>query len=249
MIIVRKINDMDKWWDRSGYYDNITWVLESQYMDEFIFMMGLKGSEKILDVGCGTGIVLKNLRGRYPKLSLYGVDNSEGMMRMAGAHNFYLRIADATNLPYEDKAFDVVFARMILHHLLDSTLEKTLNEMKRVTRKTIVIAESVPIRDDLIEDIKYILDGKEDRRYFTGEGIVKLVENIGLKDIKKKDVILKSQSINNWLDNTKTTEVMKKKILERHHTVSDEYKKVANFKFTDKDIFSDMRHIIVVGKI
>ena len=83
------------------------------------------------------------------------------------------------------------------------------------------------------------MEGKEDRRYFTGEDIVKLVESIGLKDIKKKDVILKSQSINNWLDNTKTTEAMKKEIIKRHHDVSDEYKKAANFKFNQSYRFGD----------
>lgn len=240
---------MDEWWNRSGCYENISWVTDPYYMDEFIFTMGINGSEKVLDVGCGTGIILKNLRIRYPKLSLYGVDNSIGMMRMAGLHNFNLRIADATNLPYEEKVFDVTFARMLLHHLLDSTLEKALNEMKRVTKKTIIIAESVPIRDDLIEDFKYILEGKENRRYFTGEDIVKLLESIGLKDIKKKDIYIKSQSIINWLNNTDTAESTKKEIIERHHTISDEYKKAANFQFTDEDILSDMRHIIIVGSV
>jgi SAM-dependent methyltransferase len=40
----------------------------------------LKGSEKVLDVGCGTGVLLKHLTESYPATQLYGVDPVKEML-------------------------------------------------------------------------------------------------------------------------------------------------------------------------
>lgn len=75
----------------------------------------------ILDVGCGTGRLLRTTRERFPGARLEGVDAAAGMIEQAraaagpaGKINFQL--ATAEHLPFPDAQFDVVFSTMTFHH-------------------------------------------------------------------------------------------------------------------------------------
>ncbi len=74
-----------------------------------------------LDIGCGTGLMLKALYDQYPQLTLAGADISSGMLERAKQ-----RLPNATfhEGSLEDKAFtktlpsaDVVISLSVLHHL------------------------------------------------------------------------------------------------------------------------------------
>lgn len=75
----------------------------------------------ILDVGCGTGRLLRTAGERFPGARLEGVDAAEGMIEQArasagpaGAINFQL--ATAEHLPFPGAQFDLVFSTMTFHH-------------------------------------------------------------------------------------------------------------------------------------
>jgi SAM-dependent methyltransferase len=90
---------------------------------------------RVLDVGCGTGRFLSALpRDTYQR---YGIDVSEGMIRVAQGRNSALQccVASATALPYKDECFDVVFCAAVLHHIADpAAVRQAIGEMIRVTR-------------------------------------------------------------------------------------------------------------------
>lgn len=89
---------------------------------------GMVGDEldgKILDVGCGTGIISR----LYPDKDITGVDISEGMLRY---HPGKCLLGSADDIPFEDASFDAVIGRSILHHLGDP--EKAVREILRVLR-------------------------------------------------------------------------------------------------------------------
>ena len=77
----------------------------------------------ILDVGCGTGKLLKSARSRFPDARLVGVDAAEEMVKYAqsttpaGAIEF--RQAIAEGLPFPNGSFDLVFSTMTFHHWQD----------------------------------------------------------------------------------------------------------------------------------
>jgi len=74
----------------------------------------------ILDVGCGTGKLLKSARVRFPDARLVGVDAAEEMVKYARsstpAGTIEFRQATAEDLPFPNGSFDLVLSTMTFHH-------------------------------------------------------------------------------------------------------------------------------------
>lgn len=91
----------------------------------------------ILDVGCGTGAYLE-LYQRYG-CALYGLDASPSMLDQARQRlkdSAKLHCGDASAMPFEDKAFDLVIAMLALHEMRPAARSAVIREMKRVLKKS-----------------------------------------------------------------------------------------------------------------
>src|SRR6185503_4580269 len=84
----------------------------------------------VLEVGCGTGLILEKLAGFAKRAE--GVDLSPGMLALAKNRGLTVREGSATELPYADESFDVAVSFKVLAHVPD--IEKALSEMARVCR-------------------------------------------------------------------------------------------------------------------
>jgi ubiquinone/menaquinone biosynthesis C-methylase UbiE len=88
----------------------------------------------VVDVGCGTGRLLRAVSLRWPEASLCGVDPAEKMVseavRLNPATRFELGTAEA--LPLEDASADIVTSSLSFHHWADQ--EKGILEIFRVLR-------------------------------------------------------------------------------------------------------------------
>ena len=91
----------------------------------------------VLDVGCGTGRLLRSARQCYPAAELVGVDLAGRMVATAiavtpaGLGVRYVQ-ARAERLPFPDGRFDLVFATLSLRHWAD--LPAGIAEAARVLR-------------------------------------------------------------------------------------------------------------------
>ena len=89
---------------------------------------------KLLDVGCGTGFVLK--KAKDEGFDVKGIDPSSGMLEKAkekhGFENGDLIEASANSIPFKDNTFDVVLATGSLIHISD--IDPTAKEMARVLK-------------------------------------------------------------------------------------------------------------------
>ena len=77
--------------------------------------------ESILDVGCGTGRLLRVARTRWPKVQLIGVDAAEGMVEVARqlAPDVTFHVGQAEALPLPDASVEVALSTTSFHHWSD----------------------------------------------------------------------------------------------------------------------------------
>lgn len=114
-----------------GYHELLD-TLEAGFVERF------GRGKRVLEVGCGTGLVLTRIR-QFAD-SARGIDLSPGMLETARARGLDVVEGNATALPFDDESFDVTCAFKVLAHIPD--LDLALREMRRVTRRGgVVIAE------------------------------------------------------------------------------------------------------------
>jgi ubiquinone/menaquinone biosynthesis C-methylase UbiE len=96
----------------------------------------LRGDQRVLDVGCGTGNLLLALARRHPGLAATGIDPDERALararRKLGACPIGLDQGFAEELPYPDGSFDRVLSTLMFHHLDDAAKDGMLAEVRRV---------------------------------------------------------------------------------------------------------------------
>lgn len=97
----------------------------------------LSGTERVLDVGCGTGEFERLAIERFPRLTLVGVDVTPAMIelarrKLAGSPHVTFQVAQAESLPFQGAQFDVVVSANTLHHV--RTPKQFVQECVRVLR-------------------------------------------------------------------------------------------------------------------
>lgn len=98
-------------------------------------VLPLEGGSSILDVGCGTGILLGQLVRSGFDLILHGIDNSPQMVTVAQSKlgaSVKLHQGSASHLPYRNGSFDFVTCATSFHHHPDPL--NSLAEMFRVLK-------------------------------------------------------------------------------------------------------------------
>jgi ubiquinone/menaquinone biosynthesis C-methylase UbiE len=94
---------------------------------------------RLLDVACGTGRFLRDVRLTWPALQLSGIDLSEPYVTEARRHMHGLRRADimvgnAEHLPFADASQDVVTTIFLFHELPPDVRRRVAAEMARVLK-------------------------------------------------------------------------------------------------------------------
>jgi ubiquinone/menaquinone biosynthesis C-methylase UbiE len=100
----------------------------------------IRPSDRVLDVGCGTGTFATLIKRRYPDVDVVGLDpDPKALARArrkaghaAGPIQFDQGFSD--ELPYPDASFDRVFSCFMFHHLEPGDREKTLREVRRALK-------------------------------------------------------------------------------------------------------------------
>lgn len=92
-------------------------------------------AKEVLDLGCGSGALLKQVYDEDHTRSLYGLDLSEQMLSIAKERmkdHAQLTHGDAHQLPYGDESFDLIYCNDSFHHYPNPM--KVIQEVHRVLR-------------------------------------------------------------------------------------------------------------------
>lgn len=111
---------------------------------ELIDYYSLKPGQRLLDVGCGKGFLLYEIKSLVPKLEIKGLDISKYALKHAKEEvKSSLEWGSACKLPYQDNYFDLIISLGTLHSLYIFELEEALKEIERVKRgNSYIVVES-----------------------------------------------------------------------------------------------------------
>lgn len=122
---VRKLYDR-----RAPYYDSIVRTLslgrDKEYRARAVELLRAAPGDRILDVGCGSGLNFPMLPGSI------GIDPSRGLLRVAHRRTRRLAAAWGEGLPFADATFDRVLCTYVVTTVPD--WRRCLDEMARVLK-------------------------------------------------------------------------------------------------------------------
>ena len=195
---------MTEW--NAGEYNRRS-ALQKWLADKSLAGLDLRGSERVLDVGCGDGKITAEIAERVPGGSVVGVDPSTGMIAFAREHfvaahaNLRFDVGDATRLPYRD-AFDVVVSFNALHWVPDQAAALCcIRDAMRPTGRSLLQLVSKGARkplEDVIEETgadalwsRYFVDHHRPYLHLPPDEYRRLAEHCGLR-VDRVDVALEA---------------------------------------------------------
>lgn len=177
----------DAWSD--SYESSLTWKLFYKPVHDVLSeAVGDVGGLRVLDVGCGTGEMLRRFA-RGGAARLVGVDASAGMLQTArrlsqGLDGIELVGGSAADLPVPDAAFDVVMSSIAFHHFPDGGL--AMAEMARALkpggRVYICDMSREGVRGRLV--LAYGRVAATDDYYYDRAALRRLASGCGLKPLE-----------------------------------------------------------------
>lgn len=180
--------------DLNPYYEKIDdkWADIRQAVFE---MAELSPGECVLDIGTGLGFQAAAIAARnHPTAGLdYVFDRvqlARQRQRIAGLHWI---VGDAAQLPFAGNGFDVITISLALHDMPIDTIKMVLQEVRRVARRRVVIAEPrLPDRwliRQLYRSIAILFDESVFIKDFLAADIELLMEPAFLRLVDRRNVL------------------------------------------------------------
>jgi ubiquinone/menaquinone biosynthesis C-methylase UbiE len=120
-------------------YDPVTRLLGGDKLRrELVRQAALESHHRVLDIGCGTGTLVTEIKRVHPSVEVTGLDPDPKALARARRKTERAGVAIrfeqgfAGKLPFPDASFDRVFSSFMFHHLPADEREKMLREVRRV---------------------------------------------------------------------------------------------------------------------
>lgn len=153
----------DFWIEVLGY--------NTAFRQKIIKLANIKTGQKILDVGCGTGTVLREIRDKYPDTDLTGIDPDHEVIEIARSkspkeNKIKFIQGYVQTLPFPDNSFDTVISSLTFHHLKLPDKKLALAEIRRVLKKSgsLALADHWPKEGNIADAINYWVAGHFDNK-------------------------------------------------------------------------------------
>ena len=125
---MKKRNTVTKNWfkDWANEYDNTLGKVKRHHklLDLVVKSSNVKSKDKVLDIGCGTGLLSLKFLQKADCL-IYGIDNSPEMLKIFKnkidkldlSEKIVCKLACAENIDFEINYFDIIASTVTLHHV------------------------------------------------------------------------------------------------------------------------------------
>ena len=148
------------------------------FVPEMLKEDGLFPPMQILDIGCGTGALLSVLESEGYQVT--GIDPAKEMLRVAmwktREQNIrYYHLKDQDTLPFKDNSFDAVISSHVLHGMPEERRMHLYGEMKRISRRKVIIYDYNKNRSPHVSFIEYLEKGDYFRFIHVAEEEMKKV--------------------------------------------------------------------------
>jgi SAM-dependent methyltransferase len=116
-----------------GYKYDGRWVAIAE---DFVKFYGLKPGDRVLEIGCAKGFLVKDLMKVCPGLEVFGVDISDyAVINCEPEVVGRIHQGNAKNLKFPDNSFDLAISINTVHNLERDECIYALREMQRVSPK------------------------------------------------------------------------------------------------------------------
>ena len=127
---------MTDMFSKAAAYENFMGRWSAHLAPLFMDFAGVSDGERVLDVGCGTGVLSWAVVGATPRSEVVGVDPSEPFIEYAREQcadpRVTFEVGNALELSYPDASFGQSMSMLVFHFIPEG--KKAAGEMRRVTR-------------------------------------------------------------------------------------------------------------------
>ena len=169
-----------------GYFQNI----RTEILDKIP-----SGTNRLLEIGCGEGVMARAAKEQYGIAEVVGIEYNEQSANIASKRldKAMCGNIETMDLPFAENYFDVIICGDVLEHLIDPWA--TLKKLSAYLRVGGVVIISIPniaywdvIRSIMRDGFEYQDLGIMDRthlRFFTRSTIISLIHSAGLKVVNE----------------------------------------------------------------
>ena len=133
--------DSDRKYGYGGYYDDGRWKGIAKALIE---LYGLDNNSKVLDIGCGKGFLLKEIKKILPDIIVKGIDRSEYAVKFAHPDiKQFVSIGKVEDgFSCQAKLYDLVLCINVLHNLHINEFHSAIKEIERLGKNKYVVMDS-----------------------------------------------------------------------------------------------------------
>jgi trans-aconitate methyltransferase len=164
---------------------------------------------KVLEIGCGGGDHLANMKNLMPDLECYGVELSSSQLNTLNArhpfNDFKLFLADLTSQNFDAPHVELVFTQAVLMHITEreNRFQTALENLMNLAQKHVVLMENWTQHNFLSEAQKVLRNKPGWKIYFdvlerdqeTRIMVISKAEHLPLKQLLDYSELLQNKSL------------------------------------------------------